>query len=582
MSGDGPLPGGSGTSSGTAAEQRLKVVLCWHMHQPQYRDQVSGHYHLPWTYLHGIKDYIDMAAHIEAVPGARAVVNFAPLLLEQLADYGRQIEGFLQNSLAIRDPLLAALAQPPLPEDIEERRLLIKDCLRANNVRMIERFPEYQRLATIANTYLIDPAFAPYIADQFLVDLLVWYHLAWLGETVRRSDLRVRRLMEKGAQYSLHERRELLALIGELLADIVPRYARLAERGQIELSTTPYAHPIVPLLLDLGCAREAMPDAPLPLLERYPGGEERARWHIERGFALFQQHFGFRPDGCWPSEGAVSDSAIRLFSELGCRWLATGESVLRHSLARLGHAPHELKAAWLYHPYRVDGATTACFFRDDALSDLIGFTYSTWHADDAVANLVDQLEQIADTCARHPDRLVPIILDGENAWEHYPENGYYFLRRLYQRLAEHPRIELTTFSDYLTTYGPKPLATVVAGSWVYGTLSTWIGDADKNRGWDMLGDAKHAFDRLAPGLEPARRARAEEQLAICEGSDWFWWFGDYNPQTTVSDFERLYRQHLTNLYQLLGTEPPEYLAHVFTRGGGAPALGGTMRPGGPA
>jgi alpha-amylase/alpha-mannosidase (GH57 family) len=565
-----------------SAEQRLKVVLCWHMHQPQYRDLVSGRYHLSWTYLHGIKDYVDMAAHLEAVPSARAVVNFAPLLLEQLADYARQVDGFLRNSVSIRDPLLAALAQPALPEDIEERRLLVKACLQANAVRVIERFPAYQRLTSVAEIFLRDAAFASYVADQFLVDLLVWYHLAWLGETVRRSDLRVRRLMEKGAQYTVHERRELLEIIGGLLADVVPRYARLATRGQIELSTTPYAHPIVPLLLDLRCAREAMPEAPMPLLERYPGGEERARWHIERGFAIFEQHFGFRPGGCWPSEGAVSEQTVRLFSKLGCQWLATGESVLRRSLANLGHAPHELKAAWMYHPYRLDGSSVACFFRDDTLSDLIGFSYATWHADDAVANFVEQLERIADTCGKHPDRLVPIILDGENAWEHYPENGYYFLRALYQRLAEHPRIELTTFSDYLRSYGPKPLGALVAGSWVYGTLSTWIGDADKNRGWDMLGDAKRAFDANAPSLAPARRAHAEEQLAVCEGSDWFWWFGDYNPQATVSDFEWLYRQHLTNLYQLLGIEPPEYLAHVFTRGGGAPALGGTMRPGGAA
>ncbi len=565
-----------------SAEPRLKVVLCWHMHQPQYRDLVGGHYHLPWTYLHGIKDYIDMASHLESVPGARAVVNFAPLLLEQLGDYAHQIDGFLRNSEPIRDPLLAALAQAALPEDVDERRLLVKACLRANTERMIARFPAFQRLAKVAELFLLDGALAPYVADQFLADMLVWYHLAWLGETVRRSDLRVRRLMEKGALYTLHERRELVGIVGELLADIVPRYRKLAASGRIELSTTPYAHPIVPLLLDLGCTREAMPQAPLPLLDHYPGGDERARWHIERGLALFEQNFGFRPRGCWPSEGAVSEAAVRLLSQAGCQWVATGESVLRHSLARLGHADHEFKSAWLYHPYRLDGSTTACFFRDDSLSDRIGFTYATWHADDAVANLVDELERIAEACRRHQDRLVPIILDGENAWEHYPENGYYFLRALYQRLAEHPRIELTTFSDYLRDYGPKPLGALVAGSWVYGTLSTWIGDQDKNRGWDMLGDAKRAFDAAAPGLSGERLRNAEEQLAVCEGSDWFWWLGDYNPQSTVSDFERLYRQHLSNLYQLIGVEPPEYLAHVFARGSGAPAMGGTMRPGGAA
>jgi alpha-amylase/alpha-mannosidase (GH57 family) len=177
--------------------------------------------------------------------------------------------------------------------------------------------------------------------------------------------------------------------------------------------------------------------------------------------------------------------------------------------------------------------------------------------------------------------VVSIIMDGENAWEHYPENAYYFLSALYRRLAEHPRLELTTFSDCLkdSAIKPLPLHALAAGSWVYGTLSTWIGDPDKNRGWDMLGDAKRAFDAAAGRLTGVKLARAGMQLAVCEGSDWFWWFGGDNPSATVADFEHLYRQHLTCLYQLLGVEPPDYLSQVFTHGRGAPAHGGVMRPG---
>jgi len=315
------------------------------------------------------------------------------------------------------------------------------------------------------------------------------------------------------------------------------------------------------------------------LLARYPDGDVRVRWHLREGLVAFEKQFGFRPAGCWPSEGGVSEATLRLLGESGFRWAASGETVLANSLHGAGHAPHSLKAAWLYHPYQVGDNSVACFFRDDGLSDLIGFTYATWHADDAVANLVHHLEEIADACRGHDDRVVSIIMDGENAWEHYPENGYYFLGALYRRLSEHPRIELTTFSRYLESHRPAPLRSLTAGSWVYGTFSTWIGDVDKNRGWDMLGDAKRVFDQVAPTLAPVQRAAAERQLAVCEGSDWFWWFGDYNPEEAVSDFERLYRQHLTNLYQLLHVEPPEYLAHAFTRGGGNPVHGGTMRHG---
>jgi len=558
---------------------RLKVVLCWHMHQPQYRDALSNTYHLPWTYLHAIKDYTDMAAHLEAVPGARAVVNFAPILLEQIEDYAGQVQANLQNGGAIRDSLLAALVDPELPTSIEQRRHLIQACLRANEARMIDRNPPFRRLVDMANWFLEHLEGLTYLNPQYLADLVTWYHLSWLGETVRRTDVRVRRLLEKAAEYSLHDRRELMIVIGEILTNLIPRYAQLVERGQVELSVTPYAHPISPLLLDYASAREAMPDAPLPMTSGYPGGEERARWHIQKARETFQRYFGYAPIGCWPSEGAVSKPSLRLLSEAGFQWAASGEGVLHNSLRQAGHADHHVKEAWLYRHYSVDDSHISCFFRDDNLSDLIGFTYATWHADDAVNNIVHRLEEVANCCQAHPEHVVSIIMDGENAWEHYPDNAYFFLSTLYRRLAEHPQLELTTFADCLKTVTPKPLHQLVTGSWVYGTLSTWIGEPDKNRGWEMLDEAKHAFDAAIDHLDAKAQEAARRQLAVCEGSDWFWWFGGYNPAGTVADFEQLYRRHLSNLYQMIGVPPPDYLSQVFTHGAGDPAHGGTMRPG---
>jgi alpha-amylase/alpha-mannosidase (GH57 family) len=563
------------------SEPRLKVVLCWHMHQPQYRDLIGGEYQLPWVYLHAIKDYVDMAGHLEAHPGMRAVVNFAPILLEQIADYGAQVHGFLTNAAAIRDPVLAALAQPALPIDAESRVPLIKACLRANEARLIDRFPPFRQLASMASWVIDHPPAAVYLQEQFVADLLVWYHLAWLGETVRRDDGRAQRLIAKAAGYTLRDRRELLGVIDELLNGVIARYRALAHGGRVELSFTPYAHPILPLLLDFKSAREAMPDAPLPALERYPNAAARAQWHLRQGATAFTQYFGRDALGCWPAEGAVSSSALDLLSQGGFAWTASGEGVLRHTLAGAKQAPDGHKDEWLYRRYRGPQGVSV-FFRDDGLSDLIGFTYANWHADDAVSNLIHHLEQIAERSRAHPDRVVSIILDGENAWEHYPENGYHFLSALYARLSTHARLEMTTFADCLTVES-VPLPPLVAGSWVYGTLSTWIGSSDKNRGWDMLGEAARAVEAARPRFEAAGRSLVpvEEQLAICEGSDWFWWFGDYNPAATVSDFERLFRRHLVNLYQLLGVEPPQYLSTVFTRGAGLPLHGGTMRPGGP-
>jgi alpha-amylase/alpha-mannosidase (GH57 family) len=563
-----------------SVESPLNIVICWHMHQPQYCDLISGTYQLPWSYLHATKDYIDMAAHLEAVPEARAVVNFAPILLEQLSDYAGQVNGFLSENKPIRDPLMAALASAVLPGSKDHRMELVSACLRVNELRSIKRFEPYQRLAEMARWFHDHPSGMLYIGDQFITDLLVWYHLAWMGETVRRKNTLIQQLMDKGTGFTLHDRRELVKVIGELLSSVIDRYRELAEHGRIELAMSPYAHPIVPLLLDINTAREAMPDIVMPDLSNYPGGEERARWHIDEGISTFEQYFDKRPKGCWPSEGGVSTAALAKLEESGFIWAASGESVFRHSQSN--PANKSIAGSSLYQGFRMADGELACFFRDDGLSDLIGFTYSDWHADDAVSNLIEHLENIAASTREQDNPLVSIILDGENAWEHFPENGYYFLNTLYKRLAAHPDIKMTTFSDYLENSHKLPrIKKLVSGSWVYGTFSTWIGDKDKNRGWEMLVDAKNVFDATMQenSLSGEQVLAAQHQLSICEGSDWFWWFGDYNSADTVSDFERIFRMHLSNLYTMLGKEPPEYLSEVFAQGGGEPVQGGVMRKG---
>ncbi|HFD12245.1 MAG TPA: glycoside hydrolase, partial [Crenotrichaceae bacterium] len=383
------------------------------MHQPEYRDMSSGEYVLPWTYLHVIKDYVDMAAHLEAHPGARAVINFAPVLLDQIEDYAEQIDNFLTNTTPLRDPLLRALAATDMPLNTDDRLALIHSCLRTNRHRSIERYQPYHKIAEMADWLVENPQFLPYAAPQFFADLLVWYHLAWIGETVKHTDLRIKRLLNRESAYGLEERLELFSVIGELLENVLGRYKKLAKSGQIELSMTPYAHPIMPLLLDIHSAREAMPDAPLPQLNQYPGGEERVRWHIEKGLETFQRVFGCRPVGCWPSEGAVSDATVKILDDSGFRWAASGQNVLSNSLSAANlHVEHR------HRPYQLENTSIQCFFRDDGLSDLIGFKYSSWHGDDAVADLVNHLENIANN--QHHRGVIAIIMDGENAWEHYP------------------------------------------------------------------------------------------------------------------------------------------------------------------
>jgi alpha-amylase/alpha-mannosidase (GH57 family) len=571
---------------------KLHLILCWHMHQPDYRNHMSGEFELPWTYLHAIKDYTDMAYHLEQHPAVKAVVNFVPSLIDQLVDYGQQ---FANGEL--RDPLLAMLAQ----EDLhgltpEQRRFLLESCFRSNHNNMIAPFPAYNRLYQMF-TMLdeVGELQLSYFSAQYFTDLLVWYHLSWMGESVRRGNELVPQLMAKECQFTYQERRQLFELICELIRGIIPRYHKLQDRGQVEISTTPYYHPILPLLIDFDSAREAMPQAELPKTPRYPGGRERAGMHVEEALASYRQYFGGTPRGMWPGEGGISLPAAGVLAAHGCEWTASGEAVLFNSLRRIHGDGMPERLNYLYRPYHclTDKGEILCFFRDDRLSDKIGFEYTKWHGRDAVSDFIKALEDIRHHSKLEEEPVVSVILDGENAWEYYPYNGYYFLSELYEALQHHPFIQTTTFAECANRLGPAPqgmrialelgsLSSMVAGSWVYGTFSTWIGMADKNHAWDLLCAAKTSYDRVINSgrLSEEEQRRAEQQLGICEGSDWFWWFGDYNPAASVQSFDRLYRLNLANLYQLLKLPVPMELQHPISSGeGGNPAMGGTMRRG---
>lgn len=554
----------------------LHLVLCWHFHQPDYRD-ADGQYQLPWTYLHAVKDYADMAAHLEAAPDMRCVVNFVPTLTAQLDDYAAQFAG-VQGVDSLRDPLLGRLIDPNLGKlGAKAKRALIEQCFKLNHATMLEPFPAYRRLYTLWKMVAESGDVGlSYLSGPYLADLVTWYHLAWTGETLRRSRPQLMALMEKGEGFTLEDRRALFDLYGEVITSLLPRYRSLAERGQVELSATPHSHPILPLLLDFSAAREARPDSPLPDAPAYPGGRERARLHVRAAQADHARHFGHAAKGFWPAEGGVSDAAISVLSQEGVAWAATGEGVLRHSLTAARRSLDN-KPVWITRPYRLPGAETVLFFRDDHLSDLIGFEYKGWFGSDAVRHFVHALEEVRRH-ASGPDPVVSVILDGENAWEYYPYNGYFFLSGLYAALTEQASIRTTTFSEYLDLCPQPPLElpNLVAGSWVYGDFSTWMGDAAKNRAWDWLVAAKQAFDAAPRELQAA----AEPLLMSCESSDWFWWFGDYNPTDAVASFDRVYRQKLRRLYETLDLTPPDYLAAPLCQGGGAVESGGVMRRGG--
>jgi len=569
------------------ATKRIKFVLGWHMHQPHYREGGDGQYQLPWVYLHALKDYTDMAAHFENEPKMRAVVNFAPTLLEQLDDYARQIDASIEHGTATSDGLINLLSgYTAIPDDLSARLNIISDCQRCHAPQMIAPYSAYAALIAQLGDNPETPAadVVTGLDKQYFVDLLVWYHLSWLGESLKSHPV-AKSLIEKQRYFTSADQQLLLSLMNESMQNLIPRYRALAEQGQIEISMTPYAHPIVPLLNDFENMQCAQPDAPRPESSHYPDGLARNHWHMQHGLQTHQHYFGTKPSGVWLSEGGISDDAIDILAEYDIRWTASGQGVWGntcHQSAIDKALIHNKKA--LFSPFKVQSCDTKIFFRDDGLSDFIGFEYSNWDAQDAADNFVQNLENIHEFLGDEADKhVISVILDGENAWEYYPHNGAHFLSKLYAKLANHPLIETTTFADVCKNPQIKPLVVdkLCAGSWVYGSFSTWIGQDDKNRAWDYLVAAKQRFDHVMTSgqLSDEIQEKASKQLAICEGSDWFWWFGDYNASDSVRDFDLLFRSQLKRLYEILGESMPDYLNQPISLGGGNAENAGTMQRG---
>jgi alpha-amylase/alpha-mannosidase (GH57 family) len=525
----------------------MHVVLLWHMHQPDYR--VDGRFARPWVYLHALDAYSEMAARCEECPGMSAVVNFTPVLIDQLADYAWRLDRWRRDGATIGDALLDALIE--LPPAGPARAAVVRACLLPTDNPRMRRHPALRALAAAAAGR--DPATVP---DPDLADLLVWFHLAWIGRTARAADPRVLRLLDRGAGFDGAARHALVEFAADTLVRLLPRWRALAGRQQVELATSPYYHPLCPLLLDFSAARDRAPSVALPA-GNYPGGAWRLRWQLSEGRARFAKTFGFDAAGCWPPEAALSEATLDMIAAAGFAWTAGSRAVLEAD-------PHRL--------YRHDRSGLYCAFRDDGLADRIGFEYQHWQARDAVADLVHHLETIAVDPAR---QMTLIALDGENPWEYYGDEGADFLAGLYHALTRHDRLRPATMRDCVQALGhaAAPLPPLRAGSWVHGELLTWIGHPEKNRAWEWLIEAKRRFD-ASSCADPA----LEHRLGACEGSDWFWWPGIHNPSASVAQFDELFRAQLAALYGALRLDPPDALARPFATGvGHEVAAGGTMR-----
>jgi alpha-amylase/alpha-mannosidase (GH57 family) len=393
-------------------------------------------------------------------------------------------------------------------------------------------------------------------------DLQVLSQLAWFDEIVLEEDPQVKDLVAKGRDYSPADQ----ALMGrkqiELCSMVMPAYSKLAKSGQVELSVTPFYHPILPLLCDSNIASVSHPNVSLPHQFRYP---EDARYQIESALDFVQQRLGARPAGMWPSEGSVSDDVFKIASECGVRWMATDNGVLG---ATLGHAAgvDDTYRPWVW---KQGDRSMRLIFRDHFLSDLIGFVYSRMEPAQAASHFLDRIhENVRGLHAQGRDALVPIILDGENAWEHYELNGRPFLKELYRLISDDPSLEAVTVSEALKRVPAGELARIHPGSWINANYDIWIGASEDNHGWECLLAARELWEKFqqspeAMALDPARFKMAYQELLIAEGSDWFWWYGPEHSSENRPEFDKLFRDHLANFYRLIGKTPPDELSRTI-------------------
>jgi alpha-amylase/alpha-mannosidase (GH57 family) len=522
------------------------------MHQPSYKDPFSGKYTLPWVRLHGVKDYLDTLKILEEFPAIKQTFNVVPSLLEQLNDY-------IENSA--RDRHLELTLKSPSDLTQEERVFIVEYFFLANWDTMVKPYPRYQELLLKRGMrYSRDDLgrIIRYFSDQDIRDLQLLFNLSWIDPMFREADPFLKGLIEKERDYTEEEKQLLIARQFDILKRIIPEYRMLASSGQIEISVSPFYHPILPLLWDTDSARIAMPNVKLPR-KRFSHPEDAVH-QIRTGIAFFEETFGFRPHGMWPSEGSVSEDVVAAISAEGIKWIATDEEVLARSLGRplRSNEGYLLDPQALFRPYAYAGLSL--FFRDHKLSDEVGFVYSGWSAERAVDDFIGRLAQIRDSLPNGRPFVVPVILDGENAWEYYKNDGQDFLRALYGALSRDSRFKTVTMSEHLNENGPcESLKKLHSGSWISADFHVWIGHEEDNLSWDYLSQTRDDLAAYAESHPEADISAAWKALYAAEGSDWNWWYGDEHSSDNAKEFDELFRNYLMKVYKVIGKEIPPNL-----------------------
>ena len=531
----------------------LNVAFVWHMHQPYYKDDLTSTYLLPWVRLRSAKDYYKMPSLLDGYPKVRATFNLVPSLLAQIEDYGKEesVDLFLN------------LSQRPAGDlSAEEREFVLRWMRESPRALRVQQSPRYLELAS-------RPLDAQYTTAD-VRDLQVWFNLAWCDPVWVESDPRLAELKGKDRDFTEDDKSILFGAQLERIRSVIPKYRELAERGQAELTFSPYYHPILPLICHVDSARSANPQIQLP--ERHFSHREDAERQIELGMGLFERMLGRQPKGMWPSEMAVGEAVIGLAEKAKLDWMISDEEVLARSLE--GHFNRD---EHLYQPKRVarEGGTVSMVFRDSQLSNVIGFDYQRMSSTDAARDLVGRLRRIRDVQGDR-DFLAVIALDGENAWEFYPRDGHDFLNALYTELESSSDIVTTTVSDFLAEHPAQPLLHHLhTGSWIGASLDTWIGDPEHNVAWDLLAETRDWLDAQSQQRpkDSQQAALAWREILITEGSDWFWWFSRKHDSGMDPIWDNQFRLHLRNVYKLMGARAPARLFQPIIKRAPAPERG---------
>lgn len=538
--------------SSSMIDNVIYVAFLWHMHQPYYKDPFKEIYRLPWVRLHGTKDYLDMVEILREFPSIKQVFNLTPSLLEQLKDY-------TDNNAT--DKYLELTIKRPSELDDEEKSFILENFFLANWDTMVRPFPRYYELL-VKRGYRISKGdikrIIKYFSDSDLLDLQVLFNLCWIDPLFRQKDPFLNELVKKGRNFTEDEKQLLISKQFTILNEIIPTYKDMADKGRIELTTSPYYHPILPLLCDTNNAKIATPDIRLP--SRRFSHPEDAEKQVFMAVEYLENLFGYKPLGMWPSEGSVCEEVFRIVKKAGIEWLATDEDILAHSISKKlrDSSMNMISPESLYIPYNYEGVSVV--FRDHVLSDLIGFVYSKWEPKTAASDFIKRILNIRNNLPKDKNYLVPIILDGENAWEYYQNDGHDFLKYLYEFLSEDNRIKTTTISEYIRNYDRgKKLSKIHAGSWINANYGIWIGHEEDNTAWDYLNDTREELEKYQQFNPEKKIDNAWKSIYIAEGSDWNWWYGDEHSSENQKDFDELFRLNLMNVYRIINKEIPHYL-----------------------